>query len=99
MTKNQSSSQPFGELSAQAKTLLFIYASAVWARFDPTIPDPSVLLGHVEKVWYDQQLGPDAVSDPDRVTRLLEKQVQSLCSTITSRPITPNKRCRVRGSE
>ena len=85
MTKNQSSFQPFNELSPQAKTLLFIYASAAWARFDPRIPAPSVLLAFIETVWSAQQLGCDAVSDPDRMTRLLEKHLDLLCSAAASR--------------
>ncbi len=79
--------------------MLFIYATAAWARFDANIPDAGVLLSQIEKVWCSQELGPDAVSDPDRVTRLLEKHFEPLFSAAASSVSPSNKSCRVRVSK
>jgi hypothetical protein len=67
-TKLSSSPQSFRELSVEAKTLLFIYASAAWAKFSTNIPDPSILMSEIERIWCSQKLSADAVSDPSRMT-------------------------------
>ncbi len=97
MTTNASSPrQSFRHLSVEARTLLFIYASAAWARLNPNMPDAGVLLSHIENVWSNEQLGPDAASDPDHVTRLLEKHFEPLFSAAASSVAPSNKNCRMR---
>jgi hypothetical protein len=89
----------FEELSVQARTLLLIYASAAWARYHANIPDPTMLLKEIENAWRTHQLSADAVSDPDRMTLLLEKHFESLRSEAVRRPATRNKPCRSRESQ
>ena len=77
-----SPSPSFSELSIEAKTLLFIYASAAWALRHPNIPDSTMLLTELENFWCAQQLSADVVSDPHRMTLLLEKHLDSLSPDI-----------------
>lgn len=92
-----SSPKSFRQLPVEAKALVFIYASAAWARFNPNIPDQSVLLSEIEKVWCIQKLSAEAVSDPDRMTRLLEEHFESLRSELARR--VASRMCRSRVSE
>jgi hypothetical protein len=61
MTANRSSSlRSFKELSVQAQTLLFIFASAAWARYRAELPDSTILLTELDAFWGAQQLDVDA---------------------------------------
>lgn len=92
-----SSSKSFSQLPVEAKVLVFIYASAAWARFNRNIPDRSILLSEIEKVWCIQKLSAEAVSDPDRMTYLLEKHFESLRSESARR--AARQTCHSRVSE
>jgi hypothetical protein len=97
MTAICSSSLPsFRELSAQAQTLLFIYASATWARHHGAIPNSIMLVTELEKFWAAHQLSEDALSDADRMTCLLENHFESLRLDAIQRPSTKSKTCRSR---
>lgn len=99
MTAIQSSSpQSFEELSTEAQTLLFIYASAAWARYHANIPNPTKLLKEVGDVWCTHKLSADAISDPDRMTFLLEKHFEYLPPERARRPSTADKTCHSRES-
>ena len=80
----------------EARTLLFIYASAAWARYHSHIPSPTVLLAELEHFWCNHQLSADAVSDPHRLTFLLKKHFESLRPDAVRKPATKNKTSRWR---
>jgi hypothetical protein len=86
----------FKELSMQARTLLFLYASATWARRHGDILNSTMLLAELEKFWGAQQFSEDALSDPDRMTCLLEKHFESLRQDAVQRPSTKSMTCRSR---
>jgi hypothetical protein len=75
-----SPSQSFSELAIEARTLLSIYASAAWARHHANIPGATMLQTELENFWCAQQLSAEALSDPHRMTALLEKHFESLSS-------------------
>jgi hypothetical protein len=90
------SSPSFWELSVEARTLLFIYASAAWARYHSHIPSPTLLVTELEYFWCNHQLSAEAVSDPHRVTLLLKKHFESLHSDAVRRPAAKSKTSRLR---
>lgn len=91
MTVIRSSSlQSFRELSAEVRTLLFIYASAAWARRNENIPNTSMLVEELERVWRTHELSADAVSDPDRMTLLLEGHFERMHSEQARTAATEN---------
>jgi len=98
MAIRSSSFQSFKELSAQAQTLIFLYALAAWARHHAEIPSPMMLSKELENFWCAQQLCADELSDPNRMTRLLEKHFESVRSDAGRRSATKSMTCRSRVS-
>lgn len=96
---HSSSPRSFEQLSVQARTLLSIYASAAWARRHAHIPNPTRLLTELESFWCAQQLSADALSDPHRMTLLLEKHFESLSPEAVRTPSVKSRTCHSRVSQ
>lgn len=64
---------PFEQLPSEARGLLLIFASAALARYQSHPPKPSELTNSLEAVWNSRRLTRKDLSDPYRMTRLLEE--------------------------
>lgn len=71
---------PFELLPIQARILFFIYASAALARYRSQPPTPSGLASELELAWNRNGLCESDLSDPSRMTRLLEQHFAPLAS-------------------
>ena len=69
---------PFAQLSVEARVLFAIYASAAWARYRSTPPAMSTLAAELDAVWKTNGLTLRDLSDPYRMTALLEIHFASL---------------------
>jgi len=65
----------FAELPIEARVLFFIYASAAIARFGVYPPTPTQLAPQLEAIWNEHKLRNEDLSDPGRLTVLLEKHL------------------------
>lgn len=63
----------FRQLSLEARALFFIYAAAAFARYHSHPPSPSELRSSLEAIWDANGLAYEYLSDPFRMTRLLEQ--------------------------
>jgi hypothetical protein len=63
----------FAQLPSEARALFFIYASAALARYQSYPPTRSELAQELETVWDTHRLTRQDLSDPRRMTRLLEQ--------------------------
>jgi hypothetical protein len=63
----------FAQLPSEARALFFIYASAALARYQSHPPRRSELASELENVWDRHRLTRQDLSDPHRMTRLLEQ--------------------------
>ena len=64
--------RPFRTASVEARVLFAIYASAAWARYRSTPPAMSTLAAELDAVWKTNRLTLRDLSDPYRMTALLE---------------------------
>jgi hypothetical protein len=69
---------PFAQLPIEARVLFSIYASAAWARYASTPPAVSILTAHLDAVWTENKLILRDLSDPYRMTALLELHFAAL---------------------
>jgi hypothetical protein len=63
----------FAQLPHEARALFFIYASAALARYQSHPPKRSELAQELETVWDTHRLTSQDLSDPYRMTRLLQQ--------------------------
>ena len=76
---NASESQvPFAQLPIEARVLFSIYASAACARYGSTPPAVSMLAAELDAVWTENKLTLRDLSDPYRMTALLESHFAAL---------------------
>ena len=66
---------PFAELPFQARALFFINALAAVARYGAQPPKQSELTSALETIWNRNRLGLKDLSNPFRVTALLEGEL------------------------
>ena len=79
--KNASISHvPFAQLPIEARVLISIYASAALARYCSTPPAMSTLVAELDAVWTANNLTLRDLSDPYRMTALLESHFAALIS-------------------
>jgi hypothetical protein len=71
---------PFAELPVEARALFFINAQAALARFGVQPPKRSVLTPVLETIWNGNRLCLKDLSDPFRMTDLLETELASVSS-------------------
>jgi hypothetical protein len=67
----------FAQLPSEARAMFFIYASAALARYQSHPPTRSELAQELEIVWDTHRLTRQDLSDPRRMTRLLEQHFAS----------------------
>ena len=72
MTNVPVSHVPFADLRIEARALFFLYAAAALARSFSTPPAMSKLAANLEAVWTANKLTLRDLSDPYRMTALLE---------------------------
>jgi hypothetical protein len=73
-----SSPVSFAELPVEARALFSIYAMAAVARYMPEPPNRSRLAPILEAIWNRNRLCPSDISDPFRMTALLESELASV---------------------
>lgn len=73
MQNKTSSHLPFTQLPVEARVLFFIYASAALARYRYQPPTMHELAPELEAAWTKNWLHKSDLSDPDRMTCLLEQ--------------------------
>ena len=66
---------PFEQLPLEGRTLFFIYAAAALARYQSHRPHPSEPASSLATAWDDHRLTREDLSDPSRMTRLLEEHL------------------------
>ena len=71
---------PFAELPIEARVLFSIYASAALVRFRSQIPTLGNLAAGLERIWNANRLTLVDLSDPYRMTALLESHVAALAA-------------------
>ena len=71
---------PFAELPIEARVLFAIYASAALVRFRSQIPTLGNLAAGLERIWNANRLTLVDLSDPYRMTALLESHVAALAA-------------------
>jgi len=71
---------PFAELPIEARVLFAIYASAALVRFRSQIPTLGNLAAGLERIWNANRLTLVDLSDPYRMTALLESHFAALIS-------------------
>jgi hypothetical protein len=69
---------PFAELPVEARVLFFIIALPAVARFGVKPPKQSELTPVLETIWNRNRLSRNDLSDPFRMTALLEKELASV---------------------
>lgn len=67
----------FVDLPTEARILFFIYASAAMARFGIRPPTPTEIAQRLEALWNEHALRIEDLSDPDRLTALLQEHLPS----------------------
>jgi hypothetical protein len=87
---------PFAELSVEARVLFFIYASAAVARFGVYPPTPTQLAPQLEAISNEHKLCDEDLSDPDRLTVLLEEHLLPTAAKFTDQASASHIRCRRR---
>jgi hypothetical protein len=68
------------QLPVEARGLFSIYASAALARYQSHPPIPSKISGELERVWNKNRLTCEELSDPNRMTLILEHHFAGLPS-------------------
>lgn len=96
MEDSRLSHMSFAQLPVEARTLFFIYASAVLARFGSQPPTRRGLAADIETVWNTNRLSKCDLSDPDRMTRLLE---QHFAPSVFNTAEKHANRCRAKESK
>lgn len=86
MDNRLSSHTQFAALPVQARVLFFIYASATLIRFGTPSPSPVDLAPQLEAVWNRLRLRHEDLRDPDRITALLKKELNSSIHDATQVP-------------
>jgi hypothetical protein len=71
---------PYAELPSQARAMFFIFATAASARFGAQRPDQSEMNPVLETIWNGNRLRLKDLSDPFRLTALLETGLASFSS-------------------
>jgi hypothetical protein len=71
---------PFAELPVEARALLFILALGAAARYVAQPPKQSELTPLLETIWNRNRLRPSDLSNPFRITALLETELSSVYS-------------------
>ena len=71
---------PFDELPSQARTMFFIIAVGASARFGAPRPNQSEMNPLLETIWDGNCLRLQDLSDPFRMTALLETELVSFSS-------------------
>jgi hypothetical protein len=69
---------PFAELPIEARVLFSIFASAALARYRSQIPTSGDMAAGLERVWNANRLTLRELSDPYRMTALLESHSVAL---------------------
>jgi hypothetical protein len=69
---------PFAHLPIEARALFSIYASAALARYRSQIPMSGNLAASLERIWNANRLTLRDLSDPYRMTALLESHIAAL---------------------
>jgi hypothetical protein len=77
---NTSLHVPFAQLPIEARVLFAIYASAALVRFRLQIPTSGNLAAGLETIWNANELILRDLSDPYRMTALLESQFSALAA-------------------
>ncbi len=85
MQNKTSSHVPFAQLPVEARALFFIYASAALARYRSQPPTTRELAPELEVAWNSNQLRQSDLSDPNRMTHLLEQHFAPTASGLTGR--------------
>jgi len=80
--QNKTSHVPFAQLPVEARALFFIYASAALARYRSQPPTTRVA-PELEVAWNINQLSQSDLSDPNRMTHLLEQHFAPTGSGLT----------------
>jgi hypothetical protein len=75
---NTSMHVPFGQLPIEARVLFAIYASGALARYRSTPPVVSTLTAELGAIWNANRLTLRHLSDPYRMTALLESHFAAL---------------------
>jgi hypothetical protein len=70
---------PYAELPVEARTLLFIFALGAAARYMGQPPIQSELTPILEAIWDRNRLCRNDLSNPFRMTALLESELLSVC--------------------
>jgi hypothetical protein len=78
MYKLSQSHVPFAELPVEARALFFINALAAVARQGTQRPEQSELTPMLETIWNGNRFGLKDLSDPFRMTALLETEFTSV---------------------
>ncbi len=78
MTISSLSHVPFAELPVEARALFFIIALPAVARFGVKPPKQSELNPLLETIWNGNRLCLKDLSDPFRMSALLEKELASV---------------------
>ena len=69
---------PFTQLPVEARVLFSIFASAALARYRSQIPTSGDMAAGLERIWNENRLTLPDLSDPYRMTALLESHSVAL---------------------
>jgi hypothetical protein len=98
MISSLSSQPPFEQLPIEARMLFFVYASAALAKYQSQPPTPRELATELETVWNTNRLCLSDLSDPSRLTHLLEQHFAPSEPRTADQPAMKRKsRCRAEG--
>jgi hypothetical protein len=87
---------PFAQLPVEARFAFFFNALAAVARYRSLPPTVEELAPELEVAWNRNQLRQSDLSDPDRMTQLLEKYFSTTASNVTRRAVGQRSRRRGR---
>ena len=79
MNTQYASPVAYAELSVEARALLFIFALGAAARYMGQPPNQSELTPILEAIWNRNRLCRNDLSNPFRMTALLESELLSVC--------------------
>jgi hypothetical protein len=80
MVNSSLSHIPFAELPVEARVMFFIIAMGALARFGAPRPNQSEMDPILETIWNGNRLNHKDLSDPSRMTALLETELASFSS-------------------